>query len=148
PDPGAVLGELQRVAPRGYIETPSAEFEKAWGFPFHRWMVSLKDGVLHFFEKERPYFDLELREWFARMNERLQTGDRMWFARRQIGIYTCLQWEETIRFEVHRSGKATDFTHAEVGHCDESLGAQPRGGLASRYIDRRARAVRRRSDLT
>ncbi|MCZ6691160.1 MAG: class I SAM-dependent methyltransferase [Planctomycetota bacterium] len=58
-DPAAACRELQRVAPRGYIECPRSWLE----FPFcaddHRWLVDLEGGCLAFREK----LDTERRDF-------------------------------------------------------------------------------------
>lgn len=38
-DPEKFVAELERVAMRGYIETPSELSEKLFGWPFHKWTV-------------------------------------------------------------------------------------------------------------
>ena len=50
-NPAQAIRELERVAPRGYIECPRAWFEFLDGNPFHRWLINLVDGKLHFHPK-------------------------------------------------------------------------------------------------
>jgi len=45
-DPARLLEEIQRVAKRGYIETPSPFTEMIFGHRFHKWFVYMKDGIL------------------------------------------------------------------------------------------------------
>lgn len=52
-DPARACEELMRVAARGYIETPRKMAELVAGYPSHRWLVDVVDGVLTF---ERRWF--------------------------------------------------------------------------------------------
>jgi len=45
-DPFAFAAELMRVAPAGYIETPSELGEMVFGWQFHRWKVRLDQDTL------------------------------------------------------------------------------------------------------
>lgn len=45
-DPDLLISELMRVAPRGYIETPSEIGEKIYGWHYHNWVVNLIEGRL------------------------------------------------------------------------------------------------------
>jgi SAM-dependent methyltransferase len=45
-EPEKFVGELARVAKRGYIETPSELGEKIFGWSFHRWIVHYEDGTI------------------------------------------------------------------------------------------------------
>lgn len=126
-DPASAIKELQRVATRGYIETPSASWEKLTGFPFHRWAVSAEGDELQFMEKETPLWDPELREWFAKMQEKLGISRKVWFKRRQLGVFTALLWEGEIKFVVHerKSGNSSGFHHAQVqgGMPEDEVGS-------------------------
>ena len=146
PDPALVISELQRVASRGYIETPSAGWEKVVGFPFHRWMVSSRDGKLIFERKRAQYFDPELREWFARSMQSAGLHDQLWKARRRAHVYTALVWEGTIRFEVRDAGGGGGFVHAELDGDDHEEGTTA-SGVATRLIDRWGKHLRRHSDI-
>lgn len=52
-EPEKFCSELQRVAKRGYLETPGAFSEFIFNEPFHKWVVSSKNGVLVFTEKTK-----------------------------------------------------------------------------------------------
>jgi hypothetical protein len=153
-DPIAAVRELQRVGRRGYVETPSASWEKVQGFPFHRWLVSLDGDSLVFEEKQAELFDMELRRWFTEMQRTLGLERKLWFARRRIGVYNSLIWDGEIRAEVRRrSHEANDPGHREEQANLRSLGrsecqeGHPRpGGPAERLIASWGRRMRRRSD--
>lgn len=148
-DPAAAIAELQRVARRGYIETPSAVWERLGGFPFHRWMVSVTDGQLNFARKRAPVEDPELRDWFEAFQSSLGIGAYTWFRRRAAGVYSCLSWEGRIPYEVECS-RADDsaFVQAEVvENPGEQASASP-PGLSDRLISGFGRRARRRSELS
>lgn len=98
--PERALGELERVGRRGYIETPSAAWEKLAGFPFHRWLVSAEGGELHLQSKPNPLWDPDLKEWFAEFLESLGVASDAWFRRRRLGVYTEFEWQDSIPFRV------------------------------------------------
>jgi hypothetical protein len=54
-DAGRAISELERVAPRGYIECPRAWYEFVDGSPFHRWLIDFAGGELQF----RPKTEVE-----------------------------------------------------------------------------------------
>jgi len=45
-DPALMISELERVADRGYIETPSELGERLYGWPYHNWILNRVDGKL------------------------------------------------------------------------------------------------------
>ena len=53
-DPERMLRELQRVAHRGYIETPSEVAERLYGWPFHRSVINLIEGTLVIRKRTSP----------------------------------------------------------------------------------------------
>lgn len=50
-DPIAFCREIQRVAPRGYVECPGPLGERLLGEPFHLWIVKKKENTLLFKKK-------------------------------------------------------------------------------------------------
>lgn len=109
--------ELARVAPRGYIETPSRLNEKILSYPFHRWMVTEEEGTLRFVEKERPIWDEEINEWFREVGSRFPPLYDFFFDNLyDLGNVVSVVWEEEIDVEVERtSGRLSSserFTRA------------------------------------
>jgi SAM-dependent methyltransferase len=146
-DPAAAIAELQRVARRGYIETPSAEWEKLAGFSFHRWLVSHVDGRLVFQHKRAPIEDEALRDWFSEFQDRLRIRRRTWFRRRGLAVYTWLVWDGEIPFEVHgAAGADGEFVDATVDGFDAEL-APPRLGRVGELINWWGQRSRARSSL-
>lgn len=47
-DPERACSELQRVAKRGFIDTPRSGFDLAVGHPDHKWLIDYIDGILYF----------------------------------------------------------------------------------------------------
>lgn len=52
PNPAAFFKEIQRVAPAGYIETPSIVWEYLHPIrPYHHWLLTKQDNTLHLMPK-------------------------------------------------------------------------------------------------
>jgi SAM-dependent methyltransferase len=130
--PERAIAELQRVAPRGYIETPSAAWEQVAGLPFHRWMVSKRDGTLVFSAKRGPVEDPLLAGWFAGMQSSLGIGAYTWWRRRAAGVYTSHVWSGSIDVELHRDGAAAadGFVFADAADAGEAAGVAGFAGVA------------------
>lgn len=146
-DPATAINELQRVARRGYIETPSAEWEKLAGFPFHRWLVSRVDGRLVFQHKHAPIEDQALRDWFARFQDRLGISRRAWLRRRKLDVYTWLTWTDRIPYEVREAhGEDAGFVDASADSTDVECRDAP-AGLVRTLITRLGEWSRARTEL-
>jgi SAM-dependent methyltransferase len=146
-DPAAVLEELQRVAPRGYIETPNANYEKLQGFPFHRWLVWEQGGVLHLARKHSRVWDSDLHEWFVAMLDGMGIQRRMWFRRRRVGIYTSFLWEGLVPYTIDDRGDPREsFAAARLDPGDSFQEVSVRKGLTDRMLEPFGRRLRRRSD--
>lgn len=135
PNPDKALSELQRVAPRGYVETPSPNWEKVQGYPFHRWLVSVEGDELCFQEKPGPLWDPELSQWFNDLQDSLDIRRKIWFARRRVGVFTGLLWDGAIKHRI----VACDQPPAELlsasteGHAITQ--AAPGGRLGARQVE-------------
>ncbi|MDT8367910.1 MAG: class I SAM-dependent methyltransferase [Longimicrobiales bacterium] len=93
-DPGGALAELARVAPRGYVETPSAAWERMHSFPFHRWYVSDEGGTMVFRAKERPIHDAGAKEWLEGLcRGRPGLMDWIFQHERELGVIVGFVWE-------------------------------------------------------
>lgn len=93
-DPLRAIAELTRVAPRGYVETPSAVWERLHSFPFHRWFITEEEGAMVFRAKPRPVHDAEAREWMDRLFG-LRPGllDFFFQHERELGTVVGILWE-------------------------------------------------------
>jgi SAM-dependent methyltransferase len=155
-DPERAVAELQRVGRRGYIETPSAAWERVTGFDFHSWMVSKVGDRLVFVEKQHPIEDPPLAEWFDGFQSGLHIRRYAWLQRRRAGVYTSMVWNNEIDIEVHRTNAPREegFQAASLA-TDEtdggSEGPDPpvriRKGPTARALDRYGRYIRRHSDI-
>jgi SAM-dependent methyltransferase len=154
--PERAVAELQRVGRRGYIETPSAAWERVTGFDFHSWMVSKAGDRLIFVEKRRPIEDPPLADWFDRFQSALHIRRYAWLQRRRAGMYTSLVWNNHIDIEVHRADVprtggfrgatlATNDTGGEA-ECQDVPG-RTREGPTARALDRYGKYLRRHSDI-
>lgn len=115
-DPGKACLEMMRVAHRGYIETPRKMTELFAGYPSHRWLVDVENGVLTF-----------ERRWFIESPFRncvLAHVHNFEGARQQALItfrnLTCVQfqWQDSFRFKVQeRPGWQSEFDYDNPAHA-------------------------------
>lgn len=143
-DPVAAVLELQRVASRGYIETPSPVWERLAGYPFHRWIVTSQQRSLTFQPKSSPIFDDVMARWYAWAGRRRGLHAWIWFNRRSLGVYTALRWEAP--FDVHVLGEPPDgvsFQNAGPGG-DDAAPASAAAGPVERALRLWGCALRRR----
>ncbi len=161
-DPEAAAAELARVAPRGYLETPSGVNEKILSYPFHRWMINEEEGALHFRPKERLIWDEELNAWFRRLGREVPGfADYFWNHLHELGNVAWLVWEGQPDVVVHRDGEGAvgsdsgGFVHAgeEKGSLEEEveavrrvLASGPGPSWKERLTSLFARVLRRKSD--
>ena len=98
----AALSELMRVGKAGYIETPSRIEEQLMGRSYHRWMVSIEDGILHFEHKTRAFVHPEISKFFLP----LWISDKQWdsFVYTHFDLFrTTLEWFGEVKYRVDRS---------------------------------------------
>ncbi len=100
-DPERLVQELQRVAPRGYIETPSEIAERLYGWPYHHWLVNLVEGKLVLRAKHIP-------NQFGQLFHSLAAHDRDFanFHNRHPNLFLIqYEWEGEISLEILPSGE-------------------------------------------
>jgi glycosyltransferase involved in cell wall biosynthesis len=116
-DPSLLCAEMSRVAKNGYLETPGPLTECLLPVPYHRWIVSMKDGVLVFREKEYIPPPSQLFFRFFYLN-RDGYSDRTMFSENPLmlflnwailslwkyvpGAYTIIKWSGSVHCVVHR----------------------------------------------
>jgi hypothetical protein len=156
-DPAGALAELARVAPRGYVETPAAAWERMQSFPFHRWYVSEEQGTMVFEAKERPIHDASTRDLIRRLVGRPGTMDWIFQNERELGVVVGLLWEGSQPARVVGTPApetAEGFTQATIVSREDEIEVLKRaearahrgGGGASEVIYRRiSRRLRRHS---
>lgn len=124
-EPARMLGELMRVAPRGYIETPSEIAEWLYGWPFHESVVNLVDGTLVIRKKS-------FRSPFGRLFHVLAERDRE-FSRFHVGhpdlLLVRYEWEGTIPFRI----LPEDAAPLDLGD-DEAIWRRVRPGPWTRRV--------------
>lgn len=110
-DPELACRELSRVARAGYLETPRSWFEHIDGSPFHKWLVDIEDGVLHFRRKTSGLDEFiakrRLNEYAPDTFRRLYGG--VWERRNpspahvqeKLRCQICIMWEGCIVCRVH-----------------------------------------------
>lgn len=60
-DPAAAVRELQRVARRGFIETPNRLWECFYGHPTHRWLVEFEPATRTLVFRRKPFAAIPFR---------------------------------------------------------------------------------------
>ena len=155
-DPTTVIRELQRVAPRGYVETPSRVNEKLNSFPFHLWYVSSEEGTMVFREKPRPIHDEELRGWFQGLGAAMPGFYDFYFENlHELGNVVGIVWKGSLPHRVERLDKESSepgFSEAEPPNTVDEVAAietvlrhASRTSWRVRVNSAIGRAVRRRS---
>lgn len=144
-DPARVLAEISRVGRRGYIETPSPEFEQVHGHRFHRWLVGTgPDGLTLWPIATRT--PPELRNWFRSTLVGLGVADAFWRRRRRLGVFSWLEWEGSVPFRISGTGPIPD-AHATLGGSEApvSVRGAADGGPLWRALQAWSSWLRRRS---
>lgn len=156
-DPAGALAELARVAPRGYVETPAAAWERMQSFPFHRWYVSDDQGTMVFEAKDRPIHDPSTRDLIGRLVGRPGTMDWIFQNEQELGVVVGFVWEGSQPVRVVGTPApetAEGFTQAaivsredeiEVLRRAEARGRGGGGGAAEVIYRRISRRLRRAS---
>ena len=95
-DPAQFIAELERVACRGYIETPSEIGERIYGWHYHNWVVNLVDGCLMLRKNEK-------NSQFGQLFHRLALTDKHW-KRFHITHHNLFlvqyEWEDKIDYKI------------------------------------------------
>ena len=95
-DPARLITELERVARRGYIETPSEIGERIYGWHYHNWVVNLvNDCLMLRRNKGKPQF--------GQLFHRLAATDKHWkrFHLTHHNLFLVqYEWEDTINYEI------------------------------------------------
>ena len=95
-DPAQLIAELERVARRGYIETPSEIGERIYGWHYHNWVINLVDGCLMLRKNER-------NSQFGQLFHRMAATDKHWkrFHRTHHNLFLVqYEWEDEIGYEI------------------------------------------------
>lgn len=95
-DPDLLISELMRVAPRGYIETPSEIGERIYGWHYHNWVVNLIDGRLVLQKNDG-------RSEFGQLFHTLAAKDKSWgkFHITHHNLFLVqYEWEGKIDYEI------------------------------------------------
>ena len=95
-DPAQLIAELERVARRGYIETPSEIGERIYGWHYHNWVVNLVDGCLMLRRNER-------NSQFGQLFHRMAAIDKHWkrFHLTHHNLFLVqYEWEDEINYKI------------------------------------------------
>ena len=114
--------ELQRVAAAGFVQVPSREAELTFGWPFHPWLIDLRDDTLVF----RPRGDQSaplgrvFHEAFAE-----STLFALWFGANRERWHHTLHWKAGFDVQVDGESAAPATARLDV---DLTLAALPKLG--------------------
>jgi SAM-dependent methyltransferase len=97
-DPARVLGELERVAPAGYIEVPDAFMERVNPYPDHRLEITRREGALVIRKKPAARVDGDLVELYEDRVKPILTGETI--PRHPFAFHVRHYWENRIAFAV------------------------------------------------
>lgn len=139
-DPQRAVGELQRVAKRGYIETPAEFGGKLLDMPFHRWYVRQDGGTLVFTGKSRAMLDDHLAEQSYRLWREGRDMQRLYWNHLELFLVR-MSWSGAIDVRVIApEGPLYDHPVSEPVEAEQALTtrAKPRtpGELAKAAIRR------------
>jgi ubiquinone/menaquinone biosynthesis C-methylase UbiE/glycosyltransferase involved in cell wall biosynthesis len=139
-DPAAACRELQRVARRGFIETPSPIAEYLGGHPTHRWLVWVErlpgqEPTLVF--QRKPFRRAPLRyalrrNWFT--DPEFQY--RWEFEYRNV-VTTQFEWSGEFRFRVEEHPEGIDYDdprQAAEAHLDATIHGLAFGGVPAEIL--------------
>ncbi|MGE5532368.1 MAG: methyltransferase domain-containing protein, partial [Bacteroidota bacterium] len=146
-DPLRMLGELSRVARRGYLETPSRVWEKLHSWPYHRWLVSQEAGRLVLEPKSAPVLEPELSEWIAQQVATEPLFQRLWMRYWEYGLAMQYWWAGEIPAEVREGAVLTDeFVKSVLPEkADDAVPPPPTTGMMARLDSTYGRWLRRNS---
>ena len=142
-DPEAACREIARVARRGYIEVPSPWSECFYGYPPHRWMVSVEDGGLVF--RRRPFVRSPFLNCLRWMEYRDSDFTFRWNLEHRNLITTQFPWEGEIpcRFESGPGFDYDDPEQAAESHLSFVINALRIGGVPPGELEYEIRAALR-----
>lgn len=101
-DPVRFISELERVAGRGYIETPSEIGERIYGWPYHEWVVNCVEGRLVLRRNEKG-------AGFGQLFHRFAATDKEWqrFHLSHHDLFLVrYAWEGRIDYEIVPDGES------------------------------------------
>ena len=145
-DPARLLNELQRVARRGYIETPSSVHERLYGNPFHKWLVDLSGGALRLAPKLEARSSDPVQKWFRNLYEN-DLDFQYWVNENlaRLGFLVQHHWSGRIDFAAEGSLAAnggfvfaSPDERAPAKGAALTLGQRAKSGI-SRWMRRRSR---------
>lgn len=125
------LGELMRVGRRGYIETPSATFEKLIGAPYHHWYVTSQNGVIAFCRKTDYAEFAELMRVFLPLQRESRTFFRLLFENFDR-FFVGLEWEGRIDYRIEGIPAEGEATVVNDYPADLQSGYHNLGGTLER----------------
>lgn len=135
PDPAKCLNELQRVAHRGYIETPNEIFDYVVPYHDHRNRVSFDGETLRVVRKDRWNVERFVERFGLRRSR--QVFDLL--IRNPVNLHVSYRWSERIDFTVPEEVIRDGSMESGDGEVENAAPMSPWvNALATRFIRRRA----------
>ena len=126
-DPARFAAELARVSPAGFVQTPTAEAELTFGWPYHPWLIERSGEMLHFspkYDRRAPYGERFHRSYAESPLMRL-----WWSAHRSRWLHS-IEWRERLQVQVADAGDAERSAALDIEETIASLeGRAQRGTL-------------------
>ncbi len=112
-DPTAFFAEAQRVAAAGYVEAPSLILEYMHpGRRYHKWLLLVRDGVLHLAPKPREWCDAVAGTALEQLGFNSLEYGLLLRAYKDL-FYVRYAWQGALRFQVYDAlERAPDFMRA------------------------------------
>ena len=142
-DPEAACKEIVRVARRGYLEVPSPWSEYFYGYPPHRWLISVENGRLVF--RRRPFVRSPFLNCLRWMEYRDSDFTFRWNLEHRNLITTQFPWDGEIPCHVE-SGPGFDYDNPEQAaesHVSFVINALRIGGVPPGELEYEMRAALR-----
>jgi hypothetical protein len=110
-DPVKFAGELARVAPAGFVQTPTAEAELTFGWPFHPWLIELSGNTLLFTPKgdRRAVYGERFHQSFAE-----SPLMRLWWSAHRSRWHQSIEWRERLDVQVDGAGAPEQSAELDV----------------------------------
>jgi ubiquinone/menaquinone biosynthesis C-methylase UbiE len=111
-DPDKFVAELERVASRGYIETPSELSEKIFGWPFHKWTVRCEgDTIVMRKRMEDSPFGNYFHEMYAKDPLFAEFMDSHF-----DDFYVQYEWRDVIKVRLENEGGMKALLNSNMAH--------------------------------
>ncbi len=118
-DPVAACKELQRVARRGFLETPNTFWECFYGHPTHRWLIEWEEATRTLVFRRKPFDQIPFRSAIVPFLYRQREIQRAFEITYRNLTTTQIRWDEANPFSV-RLEDDPDCPYDYLAHPEEA----------------------------